>query len=164
MLAVKSAFVCLASLIMAATFSCVVVLRYGLGADLFAYEEWLLIICLWLYFAASALGTYENSHVNADLLNHLTDSERVRRIRSLVVCAIELAVSIAAVYWAVLMILDEFAARPYWQKTIALDIPFVVPRMAVVFGFAFMSFYSALRLFVLWKTGSVPERASEQGE
>ena len=151
MLAVKSAFVCVASLIMAFTFLFVVILRYGLGTDLFAYEEWLLIICLWLYFTASALGTYENSHVNADLIEYLTDNERLRRVRSLAVCAIELAVSLVAVYWAVLMILDEFAARPYWQKTIALNIPFVVPRMAVVFGFAFMSFYSALRLYVLWK-------------
>ena len=164
MLAVKSGFVSVASLIMAFTFLCVVILRYGLGTDLFAYEEWLLIICLWLYFMASALGTYENSHINADLLNYLTDSERLRWIRSLVVSAIELTVSLVAVYWAVLMILDEFAARPYWQKTIALNIPFIVPRLAILFGFAFMSFYSALRLFVLWQLGRVPDRASAQGE
>ncbi len=157
MLAVKSAFVCVASLIMGFTFLCVVILRYGFEADLFAYEEWLLIICFWLYFMASALGTYENSHINADLLNYLTDNERLRWLRSIVVCIIELVVSLAAVYWAVLVIRDEFAAHPYWQATIALKIPFIVPRFAMLFGFGLMSFYSALRLYVLCKLRREPE-------
>ncbi len=153
MLAVKSAFVCVASLVMAFTFFCVVILRYGLQADLFAYEEWLLIICFWLYFMASALGTYENSHVNADLFEHLTKSARLNWIRALFVCAIELIVSLAVVYWAVLMMQDEIAAYPNWQATIALEIPFVVPRFGVLLGFGLMSAYSALRLYVLVKLG-----------
>ena len=157
LLAVKGAFVCVASLIMAFTFFCVVILRYGFGADLFAYEEWLLVICFWLYFMASALGTYENSHVNADLLNYLTDNEKLRWARSVFVCAVELAVSLVAVYWAVLVILDELAARPYWQTTIALKIPFVVPRLAMLAGFSLMSLYSGLRLYVLIRLRRVPE-------
>ena len=157
MLAVKGAFVSVASLIMAATFFCVVILRYGFGADLFAYEEWLLIICFWLYFMASALGTYENSHVNADLLNYLTDSERLRWLRSVLVCSVELVVTLFAVYWAVLVLRDEIAAYPYWQATIALKIPFIVPRFALLFGFGLMAFYSALRLYVLFRIRRVPE-------
>ena len=175
MLAVKGTFVSIASLIMGATFLCVVVLRYGFATDLFAYEEWLLTICLWLYFMGSALGTYENSHVNADLLNYLTDSQRLQWIRSLIVCVIELVVTAFAIYWAILMILDEFASYPYWQTTIALKIPFLVPRFGIVFGFAFMAFYSGLRLYVLIKLQRVPDlemagrrgleadRPSEQG-
>ena len=151
MLAIKGAFICVASLIMAATFFCVVILRYGFGADLFAYEEWLLIVCFWLYFMASAIGTYENSHVNADLLNYLTDNERLRWARSVLVTTVELVVGIAAVYWAVLVIRDEIAAYPYWQATIALKIPFIVPRAALFAGFGLMTFYSALRLYVLLK-------------
>lgn len=157
MLAVKSAFVCAASLIMASTFFCVVILRYGFEADLFAYEEWLLVICFWLYFMASALGTYENSHVNADLLNYLTENDRLRWMRSVLVCAIELAVTLAAVYWAVLVLRDEIASYPYWQATIALKIPFIVPRAALLLGFGLMAFYSALRLYVLCTLGRVPE-------
>ena len=157
LLAIKGGFVCVASLIMAATFFCVVILRYGFGADLFAYEEWLLIICFWLYFMASAIGTYENSHVSADLLSYLTEDERLRWMRAVLVCTIELIVSLAAFYWAVLAIHDEIASYPYWQATIALKIPFVVPRFALIFGFGLMSFYSALRLYVLCKLRRVPE-------
>ena len=151
LLAAKGVFVCAASLIMAATFFCVVILRYGFGADLFAYEEWLLIICFWLYFMASAIGTYENSHVSADLLSYLTDDERLRWMRAVLVCTIELLVSLAALYWAVLAIRDEIASYPYWQATI--------------FGFGLMSFYSALRLYVLFRLRRVPETtAADTGD
>ena len=152
-LAVKGAFVSVASLIMAFTFLFVVILRYGFNADLFAYEEWLLIICFWLYFMASALGTYEHSHVNADLLEHLISSPRLNWYRTLLVTVIELVISIVVIYWAVLMIRDEISSYPYWQSTIALKIPFLVPRMAVLVGFVFMAFYSSLRLYVLVKLG-----------
>ncbi len=164
LLAIKGAFVCTASLIMAATFFCVVILRYGFGADLFAYEEWLLIICFWLYFMASAIGTYENSHVSADLLSYLTEDERLRWMRAVLVCTIELVVSLAALYWAVLAIRDEIASYPYWQATIALKIPFIVPRFALIFGFGMMSFYSALRLYVLCKLRRVPESSVADAE
>jgi TRAP-type C4-dicarboxylate transport system permease small subunit len=153
MLAMKRAFVCTASLIMAFTFLFVVILRYGFRADLFAYEEWLLIICFWLYFIASALGTFEDSHVNADLLDHFIVNARLKWIRILVVATIELVVSLAVIYWAVLMIQDEIASHPYWQATIALKIPFLVPRLAVLVGFVFMAFYTSLRIYVLLKLG-----------
>lgn len=57
----------------------------------------------------------------------------------------------------VLMILDEIASLPNWTTTIALKIPFMIPRMAIVVGFAFMSFYSGLRLYVLIKLRRVPD-------
>ena len=153
MLAIKSAFVCVASLIMAFTFLFVVIFRYGLNADLFAYEEWLLIICFWLYFMASALGTYENSHVNADLLEFVISNPRLKWYRKIVVTGIELIVTFMLIYWAILMIRDEIGSYPYWQSTIALKIPFLVPRSAVLLGFLFMAFYSSLRLYVLIKLG-----------
>ena len=164
MVAVKSAFVSVACLIMAFTFLCVVVLRYGFQADLFAYEEWLLVICFWLYFLASALGTYEDTHVNADLLDHLTDNPRLGWLRAVVVCLIELGVSLVVVYWAILMLQDEIAAYPNWQATIALKIPFIVPRIAVLVGFGLMSFYSGLRLYVLLKLGTALPRKQRDGE
>ena len=134
--------------------------------DLFAYEEWLLIICFWLYFMASALGTFENSHVNADLLNYLTDNKRWIWLRSVVVCAIELVVSATVIYWSILMLQDELASYPNWQATIALKIPFIVPRIAVLAGFTLMTFYSGLRLYVLLKLrpGSQAWQASGDGD
>jgi len=158
MLAIKGVFVCIASLIMATTFFCVVIVRYIFETDLFAYNEWLLMICFWLYFMGGALGTYDGSHINADLLDYLTKDIRLRRYRKLIVTGIELIVSIAIVYWAVLMIYDEVNYYPNWQVTPALKIPFLLPRIGILLGFILMAFYSALHLYVLLK--SRPDQAT----
>ena len=152
MLAFKSVLVVIACLIMAGTFFFVVIVRYGFEGDLFAYNEWLLMVCFWLFFMGGALGTYEGSHINADLLDYFTEDQRLRWLRKLVVTAIEVGVSVALVYWAVLMIYDEIESYPNWTVTPALKIPFLIPRMGILVGLLMMSFYSALHLYALIKT------------
>jgi TRAP-type C4-dicarboxylate transport system permease small subunit len=152
MLAFKSVFVVIACLIMAGTFFFVVIVRYGFEGDLFAYNEWLLMVCFWLFFMGGALGTYDGSHINADLLDYLTEDQRLRWLRKLVVTVIEVGVSIALVYWAVLMIYDEIESYPNWTVTPALKIPFLIPRVGILVGLLMMSFYSALHLYALIKT------------
>ena len=115
--------------------------------DLFAYEEWLMPICFWLFFMGGAVGTYEDSHINADLFDNYFKSPRALWIRKVSIIAVELIITLFLVYWSFLMIQDEFAAYPRWKMTIALKIPFVVPRLSILLGFALMAFYSALHLF-----------------
>jgi TRAP-type C4-dicarboxylate transport system permease small subunit len=152
LLAFKTVFVVIACLIMAGTFFFVVIVRYGFEGDLFAYNEWLLMVCFWLFFMGGALGTYDGSHINADLLDYLTEDQRLRWLRKLVVTVIEVGVSIALVYWAVLMIYDEIESYPNWTVTPALKIPFLIPRVGILVGLLMMSFYSALHLYALIKT------------
>ena len=152
LLTAKSVFVSVACMIMAVTFFFVVIFRYILETDLFAYEEWLMVICFWLFFMAGALGTYDDTHINADLLNQVLRNPRALRVRALIVASIEFIVLLFAVYWASLMIIDEIQSYPYWQQTIALRIPFLVPRLSILVGFVFMAFYTGLRLYVLTVT------------
>ena len=152
MLAFKSVLVVISCLIMAGTFFFVVIVRYGFEGDLFAYNEWLLMVCFWLFFMGGALGTYEGSHINADLLDYVTDSERLRWLRKLVVTTIEVIVSVALVYWAVLMIYDEIVSYPNWTVTPALKIPFLIPRTGILVGLLMMSLYSAFHLYALIRT------------
>ena len=42
--------VVLSGFLMSVTFFAVVIIRYGFGGDLFAYEEWLLAVCFWGFF------------------------------------------------------------------------------------------------------------------
>ena len=151
LLRLQTIYVCFGCLVMAFTFLFVVVFRYGFNADLFAYEEWLLIICFWLYFMAAAIGTWENAHVNADLLNFVILDPAKRKLRALIVTGIELFVTIMLFYWSILMMIDELGDYPRFQTTIALQIPFFVPRAAAFFGFGLMAFYSALRLYILYR-------------
>jgi TRAP-type C4-dicarboxylate transport system permease small subunit len=160
LLRLQTIYVCFGCLVMGFTFFFVVVFRYGFNADLFAYEEWLLIICFWLYFMAASIGTWEGSHVNADLLDFVILDPSKRRIRTLTITAIELVVTLALVYWSVLMMIDELGDYPRYQTTIALQIPFFVPRAAIFFGFLLMAFYSGLRLWIMLK---LPLSAFEPG-
>lgn len=149
MIAAKRVFLAGSCLILAVTFLLVVVLRYGLQSDLFAYEEWLLIVCIWLYFIGGAVGTYEKSHVCADILSYVITDKRLAKMRRIVVNVVEILVCLAIIYWAVLMIRDEIAAYPVWHSTIALQIPFLLPRLGILVGFLFMCLYSVLHLYVL---------------
>ena len=144
------------------TFGFVVIARYGFSADLFAYEEWLLIICFWMFFMASAMGTYDKSHVTADLLGFMITDVKKLWLRNVIVEIIELFVTICIVYWSYLMLSDEISYYPNWQTTIALKIPFLVPRFGIFFGFLLMAVYSALHLYVLLKKGAPDVREKNE--
>ncbi len=136
-------------LIMALSFFFVVVLRYGFGADLFAYEEWLMVIALWMFFLASAVATHNGAHITADMLGFMIKQPRLLYLRALLVGSLELIITLIIVYWGYLMIKESIQAYPNWQQTVALHIPFLVPRLGIFVGFCMMAIYSSLHLYVL---------------
>ncbi len=142
-----------AGIILALTFFFVVILRYGFGADLFAYEEWLMIVAFWMFFMASAAGTHDRAHVNADIVGFMISNPRLIYIRSLLVESIELIISATLAYWGFLMIEESILAYPNWQQTVALKIPFLLPRFGIFLGFLLMTLYTALHLYVLIRNG-----------
>ena len=149
----KSYYLIFSTLVLALTFFLVVIFRYILHMDLFAYEEWLLPICFWMFFMGSAVGTYQDTHIKADILENYIHNERIKWLRKVSIAAIELVITLFIVYWATLMLIDEFASYPQWQSTIALRIPFAIPRIGIWLGLVFMAFYSALHLYVYLKVG-----------
>ena len=159
MVRIKTTLVVFALPILPITFFFVVFFRYILERDLFAYEEWLMPICFWVFFLGSALGTYEDKQINADLLDAITENRSLLWLRKIAITAIELVITLVVLHWAWLMLADEIAAYPRWKTTIALKIPFIVPRIGIFVGFLFMAIYSALSIYVLWKVG--PDRYVE---
>ena len=159
MVRVKTAMVVVALPVLPISFFFVVFFRYILERDLFAYEEWLMVVCFWVFFLGSALGTYQDKQINADLLDAITDNARLLWMRKIGITIIELLITLVVLYWAWLMLADEIAAYPRWKTTIALKIPFFVPRVGIFVGFLFMSIYSLLYIYVLWKVG--PDRYVE---
>lgn len=153
MVAIKLNICAVATLILPVTFFFVVIFRYGFKMDLFAYEEWLLPISFWLYFLASGVGSYEDSQIRADILESYFTTARASWIRKVFVSIIESTISVVVVYWAALMMLNEISSYPNWQSTIALQIPFFVPRLGIFVGLFFMAFYGLLHLYVLLKFG-----------
>ncbi len=154
MVRIKTILIVITLPVLPITFFLVVFLRYILEKDLFAYEEWLLMICCWLYFLGSALGTYYDTQINADLMANLTKNPFFLWFRKVSITLVELLITLVILYWGILMLGDEIEMYPRWKTTIALKIPFIVPRIGIVVGVFFMALYSALHLFVLIKLGA----------
>lgn len=141
-------FVAAGGLIMAVTFCAVVIVRYGFSGNLFAYEEWLLAICFWVFFFGSALAAERKSHVNADILGAVLKSSKLIWWRATLVYIIEIGIGSYIVYWCFLSVQSEIIAYPLWETTSALKIPAIVPRLAILTGFTFMVFFS-ITYFIL---------------
>ena len=154
----KAALV-VSSLIMAVVFFLVVILRYGFQGDLFAYEEWVLMIAFWLYFIGGAQGSYENTHIKADFIAAWVRNPRLKWILANITMSLELAVLLVLSYWGILMVAEDIAQYPNWPATVAWKIPFVIPRFAIFLGFVLMAFYTALHLYVSLKRGPLPAEA-----
>ena len=112
------------------------------------------MICCWMYFLGSALGTYYDTQINADLMANLTKNPFFLWFRKVSITLVELVITLVILYWGILMLGDELGMYPRWKTTIALKIPFIVPRIGIVVGLFFMAVYSALHLFVLVKLGA----------
>ncbi|MCV6589364.1 MAG: TRAP transporter small permease [Marinobacterium sp.] len=135
------------SLILAFVFFFVVILRYLFEADLFAYEEWVLMIAFWLYFLGGAMGSYENTHVKADFLLSMIDNIRTRWLVVNFTLLIEVLIGCVLSWWGWLMLAEELDAYPQWQTTTGLELPFMIPKLGIFLGFVLMTFYTLLHLY-----------------
>lgn len=151
------------SLFIGLIFFFVVILRYVFEADLFAYEEWVLMAAFWLYFIGGAQGSYENSHIKADFINAWVRSPRIKWTIAMVTLGLELLVGLVLSYWAVLMVLEDVAKYPDWPATIAWKIPFAAPRLGICLGLMLMTFYTALHLYVGFAKGPGPGEREAPG-
>ncbi|MBY4678391.1 TRAP transporter small permease [Marinobacterium arenosum] len=156
LLGIKHYLLAISSLILAFVFFAVVILRYLFEADLFAYEEWVLMIAFWIYFLGGALGSYENTHVKADFLLSLIDNVRTKWLVVNFTILVEVLIGVVLTYWGWLMLAEELAAYPHWQTTTGLELPFVIPKLGIFVGFLLMTFYTALHLYSGLRDGPSP--------
>ncbi len=162
LLRIKEYLLVVASLIMAFVFFFVVILRYLFEADLFAYEEWVLIIAFWVYFMGAAMGSYENTHVKADFLLSLIDNVRTKWIVVNVTILLEVLIGLVLSWWGWLMLYEEISAYPDWQTTTGLSLPFFIPKLGIFLGFVLMTFYTSLHLYSGLRDGPTEEWESDE--
>jgi|GEM_PF-899211 TRAP-type C4-dicarboxylate transport system permease small subunit len=138
--------------LMAFTFGAVVVIRYGFGGDLFAYEEWLLAISIVGFFAGAVLASAYQLHINADILGIVIKNPKLTWWRGTVVLSIELFVTLFMVYACYISLLDDFSF-PRLRVTTVLRIPFVSWRIAIMVAFSLMSMFIGAYLYVHIRQG-----------
>lgn len=152
MLIAMKAIVIFSGFLMALTFGLVVVIRYGFGGDLFAYEEWLLAISIMGFFAGAVLASERRLHINADILGIVISDPKLIWWRGLVVLLIELLVTVFVVYACYISLADDFSF-PRLRSTPVLRIPFVSWRIAIMVAFSLMALFSAAHLYVHIRKG-----------
>lgn len=138
--------------LMSFTFGAVVVVRYGFGGDLFAYEEWLLAFSIVGFFAGAILASARNLHINADILGIVIQNPRLIWWRAFIVLLIELIVILFIFYACYVSLLDDFSF-PRLRSTPALRIPFVTWRVAIMCSFGFMAMFTAAYMYVHIRKG-----------
>lgn len=151
-LVIMQGIVIFSGFLMAFTFGAVVVIRYGFGGDLFAYEEWLLAISIVGFFAGAVLASERQLHISADILGMVIHSSRLIWWRTFVVLLVEVLVTLFLVYACYASLLDDFSF-PRLRATTVLRIPFVSWRIAIMVAFALMAMFTCAYLYVHIRRG-----------
>ncbi|KIN60656.1 TRAP-type C4-dicarboxylate transport system, small permease component [Sulfitobacter noctilucae] len=151
-LIVMQGIVIFSGFLMAFTFGAVVVIRYGFGGDLFAYEEWLLAISIVGFFAGAVLASERQLHISADILGMMIENPRLIWWRTFVVLAVEVFVTLFLVYACYVSLLDDFSF-PRLRATTVLRIPFVSWRIAIMVAFGLMAMFTAAYMYVHIRRG-----------
>ena len=67
------------TLILTAVICAAAFFRYILKGDLTGYEEWVKIFAFWLYFSGAIIGSYNRTHVSADLVQAYVPAGKLKK-------------------------------------------------------------------------------------
>lgn len=120
-----------------------VILR-ELNMNFLGYEEILVIFAFWLYMIGTAYGSYEKSHITADIIVVMMPDGLVKDIISLLRNILTVALGIVFLLWALQLVqwtllMDN--RTPVWR------IPMTVSQSSMLFGLFIASFYHLVYLY-----------------
>ena len=115
-----------------------VIKRYFFKGNLYGSDEIIMLFAFWLYFMGAVYGSYEDSHIKADLLNVYIRNMRCKDGLALISQALTVLVNTIVLVWAAKYFSGEIAK---WGLSTSLKIPLVIPKASVFFGFLLMEFY-----------------------
>jgi TRAP-type C4-dicarboxylate transport system permease small subunit len=115
----------------------VVICRHVLHYNFLGYAEVLVIAAMWMYFIGSSYGSWEESHINADIVSQFV-SERTKTKLGIVSKIIQLLLGIPMIYLAYEMLLFNLQTNPV---TVDLQVPMAFPQSAILISFVLMTFY-----------------------
>jgi TRAP-type C4-dicarboxylate transport system permease small subunit len=139
-----------------------VFMRYILKMDFFGLEEVITLLAMWIYWIGGVYGSYENSHITADISNIFIKTDSAKFRLNVVTGLLTVLISGVFAYWSV-------AYYAIWNikagtKTIGLHIPYLASNMAITVGFIMMflySLYHLIRLFLPRIMDDVSDPGSE---
>lgn len=141
LLKIERGILVVSSLTVVAIICAAIFMRYILHTDLFAYDELVMIAAFWLYFIGAAYGSYEDSHIKADIIQISLSGSRPRAaaIIGLTAKGLEVIFSATISFWGWSLFAWQLK---YMGRTMGWGIPIAVPQGAIVLGFTLMCLYA----------------------
>jgi len=117
--------------------------RYLFQIDFYGLEEVIILVAFWMYFFGGSYGSYERSHITADIVTVYVTNEKLKRILMLISSLITTVICLLFTYWAYGLFIwgiEKMARTP------VLEIPMVLSQSSIFAGFILMSLYSTIYL------------------
>lgn len=131
-----------ASMVTLITFAAVIFRE--LNVNFLGYEEVLIICAFWLYMLGTAYGSYEDSHIKADVIVVMMPEGLAKSLIALARNTLTLVLGIIFLIWAFQLfqwtIIME-TKTPVWR------IPVTISQSSLLFGLTVASFYNAVYLY-----------------
>lgn len=115
-----------------------VIKRYCFKGNFYGSDEVIMLFAFWLYFMGAAYGSFENSHIKADLLNVYIKNLRIKDGITVFSQFCTVVVNTIVLMWATRFFVTEISK---WGLSTSLKIPLIIPKSVIFFGFALMEFY-----------------------
>jgi len=90
-----------ASFALIAIVGATVFIRYCLSSDFFGSDELITLFAMWLYWVGAAYGSFEESHISADMSDLVIKSQKGRETLKFIVRLIVMLVTAVLAYWGV---------------------------------------------------------------
>lgn len=136
--------------------------RYVLKIDFFGQEEIVTVIAMWLYFIGGVRGSFEDSHIQADVVSTLVKDPKIKKGIAVFVKAVSVAVLVVLSKWSIDYAMWSFESH---ALSTGLKIPLILSQGALMVGFIFMAIYTIYHLLVeITKKTEIINKIGMKGE
>jgi TRAP-type C4-dicarboxylate transport system permease small subunit len=120
------------------------VITRAMNINFLGYEEILIIFAFWLYMLGAAYGSYEKSHITADILVVSMPEGMTKSLVMILRNLLTLVLGVLFMMWA--LQLFEWTIEMQ-QKTPVWRIPMTVSQSSLLFGLGIITFYNIVYLY-----------------
>ena len=120
------------------------VIARSLNVNLLGYEEVLIICAFWLYMIGSAYGSFEESHIKADIIVIMMKEGFSKDLLALLRNTLSVIIGIIFLLWALQLFQWNIANG---QQTPVWRIPVTVAQSSLLFGLTVGTFYHLVHLY-----------------
>ncbi len=120
-----------------------VVMRYIIHYPGMEVEEIATLVAFWLYFTGAVYGSYERTHIKAELAAHIFKSAKAYARVKVTASVIVFVLALVMTYWGYYFFVWGIEM---WGRSPVLLLPMVYAQSSIFVGAIFMSFYFLVEL------------------